>query len=249
MPLVTIQLSTRSILDEIIAYMCHKTRSLSFSFDTQDESSSNVVLPISPKTPANAVGNSIGNSEVNGGRARVLGPLDSAVGLCDKSKIGTLIATVDCGASSTASRSPTGTKPDGADLETHGGALGSGDDSHAIGDCSGDSKELGPSAKHPVLVLVDMNGTLLYRAKRPLQVEATDGEKSGGVYAPAFVHGDPLPLQYYMRPGARDFVAAMATHPRVRLAFYTSMRGSNALPAARFLMPDTDGGDADGSCR
>ncbi|CAM9832519.1 unnamed protein product, partial [Laminaria digitata] len=53
-----------------------------------------------------------------------------------------------------------------------------------------------------------------------------------------FVHGNPVPLQYYMRPGARELVAEMVRHPRVRLAFYTSMRGVNALPAANFLMPE-----------
>jgi len=36
----------------------------------------------------------------------------------------------------------------------------------------------------------------------------------------------------------------MDRHPRVRLAFYTSMRGANALPAARFLMGGVpDAGD------
>ncbi|CAM9412554.1 unnamed protein product, partial [Hapterophycus canaliculatus] len=85
-----------------------------------------------------------------------------------------------------------------------------------------------------VLVLLDMNGTLLYRARKPLVNDSSDGEDcSGGA---AFVHGDPDPMHYYMRPGASELVAALAAHPRVQLGFYTSMRGVNALPAARFLM-------------
>lgn len=93
-----------------------------------------------------------------------------------------------------------------------------------------------PSDAHPVLVLLDMNGTLLYRAKKPLPIVVPDAD--GRDTAPAFIHGNPLPLYYYMRPGAKEFVAAMVWHPRVRLAFYTSMRGVNAIPAAQFLMPD-----------
>lgn len=105
----------------------------------------------------------------------------------------------------------------------------------------------------PVLVLLDMNGTLLYRAKKPLRIpEGGDGGGGGGggrggdggggggggAGTVAFVHGNPVPLQYYMRPGAGELVAEMVRHPRVRLAFYTSMRGVNALPAASFLMPE-----------
>lgn len=99
-----------------------------------------------------------------------------------------------------------------------------------------------PSKGNQVLVLLDMNGTLLYRAKKPLRAAASgDGSEAAAAVATAaavsFVHGDPVPLQYYMRPGAAQLVAAMHRHSRVRLAFYTSMRGVNALPAARFLMP------------
>ena len=88
-----------------------------------------------------------------------------------------------------------------------------------------------------MLVLLDMNGTLLYRAKKPLPVPEGGGG-GGAAGTVSFVHGNPVPLQYYMRPGAAELVAAMARHPRVRLAFYTSMRGVNALPAANFLMPE-----------
>lgn len=113
-----------------------------------------------------------------------------------------------------------------------------------------------------VLVLLDMNGTLLFRAKKTLRVSKNGGaggeggarggegseqeEEGQEVITPAFVHGEPVPLQYYMRPGAAELVAAMDRHPRVQLAFYTSMRGANALPAARFLMHGGGGGGGDG---
>lgn len=84
-----------------------------------------------------------------------------------------------------------------------------------------------------VLILFDMNGTLLYRAKRPLQLPAGQNNPP----EPAFTHGDPDPFQYFMRPGARELIKSIARHPRTRMAFYTSMRGVNALPAALFLMP------------
>ncbi|CAN0374913.1 unnamed protein product [Ectocarpus sp. 12 AP-2014] len=98
-----------------------------------------------------------------------------------------------------------------------------------------------PSKNKQVLILLDMNGTLLHRAKKPLRVSNDGGGGGGGDStwgAPAFVHGENVPLNYYMRPGAVELVAALEAHPRARLAFYTSMRGVNALPAARFLMPD-----------
>lgn len=100
-----------------------------------------------------------------------------------------------------------------------------------------------PSRRNQVLILLDMNGTLLYRAKKPLRAACGGGPEAGAAAAAkveegvAFVHGDPDPFRYYMRPGAAELVAAMHRHPRVQLAFYTSMRGINALPAARFLMP------------
>lgn len=83
----------------------------------------------------------------------------------------------------------------------------------------------------PILVLLDMNGTLLYRAKTPLPLP---------VGAETFLAGDPQPLQYWIRPGASDLVGLLSRHPRARLAFYTSMRMVNALPAARFLLSPDD---------
>lgn len=106
-----------------------------------------------------------------------------------------------------------------------------GDGVDSLKDASGPTDVAGAGR---VLVLFDMNGTLLYRAKRPLSVP--EGWKDPP--KPAFVHGDPDPFQYFFRPGARELVGAVSHHPRACVAFYTSMRGVNALPAALFLMPE-----------
>ncbi|CBJ28121.1 expressed unknown protein [Ectocarpus siliculosus] len=116
----------------------------------------------------------------------------------------------------------------------------SSDSNGAVPPRDGNDTDL-PLKTKQVLILLDMNGTLLYRAKKPLRVSNDGGGGGGGGDskwgAPAFVHGENVPLHYYMRPGAAELVAALEAHPRTRLAFYTSMRGVNALPAARFLMP------------
>lgn len=106
--------------------------------------------------------------------------------------------------------------------------------SDQLDDSAGASASTDVNIASQVLILFDMNGTLLYRAKRPLQLPAGQNESP----EPAFVHGDPDPFQYFMRPGARELVGSIARHPRACVAFYTSMRGVNALPAALFLMPE-----------
>jgi hypothetical protein len=68
-----------------------------------------------------------------------------------------------------------------------------------------------------VLVLLDMNGTLLLRLKGRL-----------GKAPPTFQHAG---LNYYLRAGVVELVQMLRQHPRCTLAFYTSMRESNALPA------------------
>ena len=67
------------------------------------------------------------------------------------------------------------------------------------------------------LVLLDMNGTLLLRLKGRL-----------GEEPPNFHHAG---LNYFLRDGVVELVQALRAHPRCTLAFYTSMRESNALPA------------------
>ena len=68
-----------------------------------------------------------------------------------------------------------------------------------------------------LLVLIDMNGTLLLREKKCLPGRAPD-----------FIHAKKY---YYMRPGAKDFVKEIIAMPGIRFAFYTSMLETNAKPA------------------
>ena len=82
-----------------------------------------------------------------------------------------------------------------------------------------------------LLVLLDMNGTLLYRAKSRLPKLTPD-------LAPSGARKSPLPgvkYFYYVRPQAQWFVQALMAMPRVRLAFCTSMQGANARPAVDYL--------------
>lgn len=74
-----------------------------------------------------------------------------------------------------------------------------------------------PRQSGPILILLDMNGTLLLRLK---------GKLAG--LRPDLTHAG---LNYYFRAGVCDLVSMLLDHPRVVLAFYTSMRESNALPA------------------
>jgi hypothetical protein len=79
-----------------------------------------------------------------------------------------------------------------------------------------------------ILVLFDMNGTLLVRSK----------SKS------AF--GSRLPdlkvdsTYYFVRPGAKELVRLVRSMECVDFGFYTSMMMRNALPAALFFQDDDD---------
>jgi hypothetical protein len=73
-----------------------------------------------------------------------------------------------------------------------------------------------------LLVLLDMNGTLLFRARRELECRRAD------------IKHDVF--HYFFRPYAQELVLWLLQHPRARVAFYTSMRMSNALPAVAHLL-------------
>ena len=68
-----------------------------------------------------------------------------------------------------------------------------------------------------LLVLIDMNGTLLLREKKRISGKAPD-----------FVHAK---YKYYIRTGAKHFIKEIMAMSEVRFAFYTSMYGTNAKPA------------------
>lgn len=63
-----------------------------------------------------------------------------------------------------------------------------------------------------VLVLIDINGSLLTRCKEEIAVEPDFEIK---------YH------KYYFRPGFKDFLLRLANHPRCSLSFYTSIMAHN----------------------
>ena len=87
-----------------------------------------------------------------------------------------------------------------------------------------------PLVGNPLLVLCDMNGTLIHRSKTPLPVSAKPAVVANGMY-------------YYARDHAEDLVqflldARKSEDPerrRVVFAFYTSMQESNAMPIVKYL--------------
>jgi len=102
-----------------------------------------------------------------------------------------------------------------------------------------DGGDIAPAESAPIpsmpriLVLFDMNGTLLVRSK----------SKS------AF--GSRLPdlkvdsTYYFVRPGAKELVRLVRRMECVDFGFYTSMMMQNALPAALFFQDEEEGGDDD----
>jgi hypothetical protein len=84
----------------------------------------------------------------------------------------------------------------------------------------------------PLLVLCDINGTLLIRIKG----ESQDFNDR----APDLVRNRS---RYYFRPKARDLIKLIKNYDFVTLGFYTSMRDENAMPAAAALLdlpPDSE---------
>ncbi len=73
--------------------------------------------------------------------------------------------------------------------------------------------------KNPVLILVDIGGSLMYRHGDSKQIEGLKRE-------PNFrLRGH---LQFF-RPHYETFITTLIQHPRVKLAFYTSITQKNAV--------------------
>ena len=70
--------------------------------------------------------------------------------------------------------------------------------------------------RFPLLVLVDLNGTLLHRV-----------EKRGAGLNFSFKEGKHA---YWLRPGHDDFILALTCHPRIKFGLYSSIMRKNVLP-------------------
>ena len=79
-------------------------------------------------------------------------------------------------------------------------------------------------AIQPLLLLLDMNGTLIYRSETKVALlKSPIKKKVGGKY------------YYYFRPHAANLVKYLMGRAGVQLAFYTSMSLKYAVPAAQHL--------------
>jgi hypothetical protein len=69
--------------------------------------------------------------------------------------------------------------------------------------------------KFPLLVTLSLGGTLYYRDER----------KNGALPLKEdfYVKGRKI----YLRPGYKEFLSRLMKHPRIKLAFYTSMKWKN----------------------
>lgn len=93
-----------------------------------------------------------------------------------------------------------------------------------------DGAEADTASGGKLLILLDMNGTLLHRSKTVLggaarKADLSLGRGKGG-----------KGIHYYFRPGARELVRTVcALGDHVSVGFYTSMQVSNAAPAVAAL--------------
>ena len=62
--------------------------------------------------------------------------------------------------------------------------------------------------KFRILILIDLEGTILYRSPNSIDVKH-DFEYEG--------------VQYFFRPGYADILTSLIRHPRTSIAFYSSM--------------------------
>lgn len=77
------------------------------------------------------------------------------------------------------------------------------------------------------LILLDFNGTLVYRAKGGNRVSGRRPDFTVG-------HGRAF-SGFFLRPGAREFVCHLLNDPRCEVAIYTSIRRYNMMPVIRGL--------------
>lgn len=80
----------------------------------------------------------------------------------------------------------------------------------------------------PLLILLDLNGTLLLRSERTI---------AGALERPQF---KVKKRHYYFRPFAKEFVHWLASQDNAVVAFYTSMTACYAVPAREWLSQGLD---------
>jgi len=74
--------------------------------------------------------------------------------------------------------------------------------------------------KDPILVLIDVGVSIMYRCGQRLPVERRLAKE----YCQIKMH------HHYYRPMFDDFLAQLLAHPRIKLGFYTSIMRKNVMP-------------------
>ncbi len=61
------------------------------------------------------------------------------------------------------------------------------------------------------------------------------------MFSPGNISDEGYDYHYFYRPGHKDFLLRLQAHPRIKLAFYSSMLEKNILPILSYLLtPDLD---------
>lgn len=76
------------------------------------------------------------------------------------------------------------------------------------------------SRAHPILVLIDVGGSILCRTGERLQAE----KRTSATFCQIKKH------YHYYRPSFDSFLAELISHPRIQLGFYTSITRKNVMP-------------------
>jgi hypothetical protein len=76
--------------------------------------------------------------------------------------------------------------------------------------------------REPVLLLMDIGGSILFRSGTELQCDRKPDFKVRKHY-------------HYVRPYYDDFIRTLMEHPRVKFAIYTSITKRNAMPVLQKL--------------
>jgi hypothetical protein len=80
-------------------------------------------------------------------------------------------------------------------------------------------------AKFPLLVLVDLGGTLFFRS--------TDKAVRGAQF-----NFKKMKYMYFLRPGHKEFLLNVNSHPRIKLAYYSSIMFKNIQPIMLEMFTD-----------
>ena len=93
-----------------------------------------------------------------------------------------------------------------------------------------------------MLVLMNLNGVLLYRTKDPIVFKRPKGVKHYGPKAWIRIFfDDENRTRCYFREGHMEFLNTLMKHPRIKLGFYSSMQRKNMDGILDFMWREDSG--------